>query len=81
VATYVWLRLIRRTGKACEMLNQLWGPVWDLVGNGGYHAVTFSWFFFKISNLIEIILVVLIFVVGMFVNLPGRKPAARRHGR
>ena len=37
------------------MINQLWGPVWDLVGNGGYHAVTFSWFFLKISNIVEML--------------------------
>ena len=43
--------------------------------------MTFSWFFLKVSNIIEMALVVLIFVVGMFINLPGGKPAARRHGR
>ncbi|HYB49353.1 MAG TPA: hypothetical protein VED20_18670 [Streptosporangiaceae bacterium] len=63
------------------MINQLWGPVWDLVGNGGFKAFTFSWFTLKYANVIEMILVVLIFVVGMFVNLPGGKPATRRHGR
>ena len=66
--------------KGVQMLNQLWGPVWDLVGDGGYHAFTFSWFFLKFSNVIEMILVVLIFVAGMFINLPGGK-AARRHER
>ena len=63
------------------MINQLWGPVWDLVGDGSYHVVTFSWFYLKVSNIIEMALVVLIFVVGMFVNLPGGKAATRRHGR
>ncbi len=53
------------------MIYQLWGPVFDLVGNGGFNAITFSWFTLKTGNVIEIILVVLIFVVGMFVNLPG----------
>jgi hypothetical protein len=47
--------------------------VFDLVGNGGFNAVTFSWFTIKIGNLIEMILVVLIFVAGMFINLPGGK--------
>jgi hypothetical protein len=53
------------------MIHQLWGALFDLVGNGGYTAWTFSWFFLKIGNVIEMILVVLIFVVGMFINLPG----------
>jgi hypothetical protein len=56
------------------MIHQLWGPVFDLVGDGGFAAWTFSWFTLKIGNVIEMILVVLIFVVGMFVNLPGGKP-------
>ncbi len=55
------------------MIHQLWGSVFNLVGNGGFNAVTFSWFTIKIGNLIEMILVVLIFVVGMFINLPGGK--------
>ena len=63
------------------MIHQLWGPVFDLVGDGGYHAITFSWFFLKIGNVIEMILVVLIFVVGMFVNLPGGNAETRRHQR
>jgi len=61
------------------MIHQLWGPVFDLVGDGGYHAFTFSWFFLKVANVIEIILVVVIFVVGMFVNLPGGKAETPRH--
>ena len=63
------------------MIIQLWGPVWDLVGNGSYHAFTFSWFFLKVSNVIEMILVVLIFVIGMFVNLPGGKAQTPKHQR
>ena len=55
------------------MIQPLWGPVFDLVGNGGYHAFTFSWFFLKVANVIEMILVVVIFVAGMFINLPGGK--------
>jgi hypothetical protein len=53
------------------MIHQLWGPLFDLVGDGGFTAWTFSWFTLKIGNLIEMILVVVIFVVGMFINLPG----------
>jgi hypothetical protein len=63
------------------MIHQLWGPVFDLVGNGGYNAWTFSWFFLKYGNVVEMILVVLIFVVGMFVNLPGGKVETPRHRR
>ena len=47
--------------------------MFNLVGNGGFTAWTFSWFTLKIGNLIEMILVVLIFVAGMFINLPGGK--------
>jgi hypothetical protein len=55
------------------MINQLWGPVFDLVGDGGFSAATFSWFTLKTGNIIEMILVVAIFVVGMFIGLPGGK--------
>jgi hypothetical protein len=55
------------------MIHQLWGPVFDLTGDGGFTAWTFSWFFLKIGNVIEMALVVLIFVAGMFINLPGGK--------
>ena len=58
------------------MLTQLFGPVFDLVGDGGFKAWTFSWFTLKYGNLIEMILVVVIFVVGMFINLPGGKAEA-----
>ncbi len=56
------------------MINQGWGPVFDLVGDGGFTAWAFSWFTLKTGNLVEMILVLLIFIVGMFVNLPGGKP-------
>ena len=60
------------------MIVQLWGPVFDLVGDGSYKAITFSWFYLKNANVIEMILVVLLFVVGMFVNLPGGKIKGHR---
>jgi hypothetical protein len=63
------------------MINQLWGPVFDLVGNGGFNAWTFSWFTLKYANVIEMILVVLIFVAGMFINLPTRKVQTGKHHR
>lgn len=55
------------------MINQLWGPVFDLVGDGGFHAATFSWFTLKVGNLVEVILVVLIFIAGLFIRIPGGK--------
>jgi hypothetical protein len=63
------------------MIVQLWGPVFDLVGDGGFKAFTFSWFTLKYGNVIEMILVVLIFVVGMFINLPGGEAETGRHQR
>jgi hypothetical protein len=60
------------------MIVQLFGPVFDLAGNGGFKAFTFSWFTLKYANVIEMILVVLIFVVGMFINLPGGKSEAAK---
>jgi hypothetical protein len=55
------------------MSIQLWGPIFDLTGNGGFKAFSHSWVFIKAANLVEVILVVLLFVVGMFVNIPGRE--------
>jgi hypothetical protein len=63
------------------MIHQLWGPVFDLVGNGGFNAITFSWFTLKIGNVIEMILVVVIFLVGMFVNLPGGSTGSQERRR
>jgi hypothetical protein len=66
-------------GRACRMIVQLWGPVFDLVGDGGFKAFTFSWFTLKYGNVIEMILVVLIFLVGMFINLPSGRAETGRH--
>jgi len=63
------------------MIVQLWGPVFDLVGDGGFKAFTFSWFTLKYGNVIEMILVVLILVVGMFINLPSGKAQTGRRQR
>ena len=63
------------------MIVQLWGPVFDLIGDGGFKAFTFSWFTLKYANVIEMVLVVLLFVLGMFVNLPGGKTKASGHRR
>ena len=59
----------------------MWGPVFDLVGDGGFKAFTFSWFTLKYGNVIEMVLVVLIFVAGMFINLPAGKAETGRHQR
>ena len=67
--------------KQAEHDRSVVGPVFDLVGDGGFKAFTFSWFTLKYGNVIEIILVVLIFVVGMFINLPGGKVETPRHRR
>lgn len=63
------------------MINQLWGPVFDLVGDGGFNAAVFSWFTLKVGNIIEMIIVVLLFVGGMFVSLPGGKDEPPQDGR
>ena len=63
------------------MIMQLFGPLFDLVGDGGFKAFTFSWFTLKYGNVIEMILVVLIFVAGMFINLPGGKAETGRYQR
>jgi hypothetical protein len=63
------------------MIIQLWGPVFDLIGDGSYKVVTFSWFYLKTANIIEMALVVVLFVVGMFVNLPGGKAKTSGHRR
>jgi hypothetical protein len=81
IAQAVGAALDRAIGRARRMIVQLWGPVFDLVGDGGFKAFTFSWFTLKYGNVIEMILVVLIFVVGMFVNLPGGKTETGRGKR
>jgi hypothetical protein len=63
------------------VIQQLWGPVWDLVGDGGFASVSLGWVLIKIPNLIEIILVVVLFVAGMFINLPDRSAAGRKPRR
>jgi hypothetical protein len=55
------------------VINQLWGPVWNLVGNGGFKAFSHAWLFIKAANLVEVVLVVVLFVGGMFLHLPGGK--------
>jgi hypothetical protein len=63
------------------VIHQLWGPFWDLMGNGNFSAVTLGWVLIKIPNLIEIILVVVLFLAGMFINIPDRSGRASGRGR
>ncbi len=63
------------------MIVQLFGPVFDLIGHGGFNAFTFSWFTLKVANVIEMILVVVIFVAGMFINLPAGKAETPKDNR
>jgi hypothetical protein len=55
------------------VINQIWGPLFDLMGDGGFKAFSHAWLFIKAANLVEVVLVVVLFVVGMFVNIPGRE--------
>ncbi len=54
------------------MIDQLWGPVVNLVGDGGYRALTFGdWFVMKYSNVVMFVVVAMLFIIAAFVNLPG----------
>ena len=56
---------------SADVINQLWGPFVNLVGDGGYAAWTISdWFVMKYSNLAIYVLIATLFVLGMFVDLP-----------
>ena len=60
------------------MINQLWGPFIDLVGDGGYAAWTFGdWVTLKYGNLIVLAIIVVLFVVGMFIDVPHRAESSR----
>ena len=55
------------------MINQLWGPFINLVGDGGYAAWTFSdWVTLKFGNLVIFAIALVLFGAGMFINLPQR---------
>lgn len=63
--------LVFATGTA-EVIHQILGPVLNLVGDGGFRAWTIgSWFFLKYSNLVVMSLVGLLFLIGVFLQLPG----------
>lgn len=60
------------------MIHQLWGPFINLVGNGGYRALTIGgWFVMKYSNIVMYLIIAALFVAGLFVGLPERE--AGRH--
>jgi hypothetical protein len=55
------------------MINQLWGPFINLVGDGSYAAWTFGdWVTLKYGNLVIFTLISVLFVGGTFINLPQR---------
>jgi hypothetical protein len=62
------------------MINQLWGPVFNLTGDGGFRSLSHAWLFVKTSNLIEILLVIILFIGGMFIHLPGGDATEEAHG-
>lgn len=60
------------------VVNQLWGPVVNLVGDGGYAAWSIGdWFVMKYSNIAIYVLIAVVFVVGMFIDIPDRRRGSR----
>jgi len=60
------------------VINQLWGPLIDLVGDGGYRAWTIGdWFVMKYGNLVLFIIIAVLFLAGMFINLPEKKDGSQ----
>jgi len=59
------------------VINQLWGPLVDLVGDGGYQAWTIGdWFVMKYANIIMYALIAVLFLAAMFINIPDRSAKA-----
>lgn len=53
------------------MIQQLLGPVVDFVRAGGFRAWSIGdWFFVKYANVAVVLLVAVVFLVGIWVNLP-----------
>ena len=53
------------------MIDQLFGPVVNLVGDGGYHAWTVgTWLVVKGANIIIYVVIAVVFVLGMLINIP-----------
>lgn len=56
------------------MTNQLWGPLINLVGDGGFVAWTIGgWFVMKYANVALFVIIAVLFLGGMFINLPEQK--------
>jgi hypothetical protein len=56
------------------VINQIWGPLINLVGDGGYVAWTIGdWFLMKWGNIAMFVLIAILFFAGMFINLPEKK--------
>lgn len=54
------------------MIHQLWGPLVNLVGDGGYRALTLGgWFVMKYANVLMYVVVAVLFTASMFLHLPG----------
>lgn len=55
------------------MIDQLWGPLINLTGDGGYLAWTIGgWFVMKYANIVMFIIIAVLFLGGMFINLPEK---------
>jgi hypothetical protein len=53
------------------VIDQLWGPVVNLVGDGGYSAWTVgTWLVVKGANLIMYAVIAVVFLLGAFINIP-----------
>jgi hypothetical protein len=56
------------------VIDQLWGPMINLVGDGSYLAWTIGdWFLVKWGNLAMFVLIAVLFLAGMFIDLPEKK--------
>lgn len=53
------------------MIHQWWGPLVNLVGDGGYRAVTVGdWFVMKYANVLMYLAIGVLFTASMFLHLP-----------
>jgi len=53
------------------VIHQLWGPLVNLVGDGGYRALTSGdWFVMKYANVLMYVAVAVLFTASMFLHLP-----------
>ena len=57
------------------VINQLFGPVVNLVGDGGYSAWTVgTWLVVKGANVVLYGVIALVFLLGAFINIPEHHP-------